>query len=212
MRFLALILLLTFLQVCSAQDRLRVFGGGNITNVVYHLIDNNTGIDSSGPRENYILLPLLGIDMDFDLSNQFIITTGLGVSWQGSNNFKVSPPSPDINIDSDLNMGFLRIPILLNYAFNEKFKLLLGYSFQYNFRKNQGFFGQGPNYEHVSFAKPFHHAALFGARFDINKWSFCANYQLGLSRIFDSKDFDPNKRAYLTLGGIQLTAGYLLTN
>lgn len=193
----------------KSQSALRLYSGVNITNANYHLIDRLTNVDSSRLREKNYILPLLGVDLDFSLNSKFSLISGLGVSWMGSRNYQAIPDE-SIRTDSNLRLGYLRVPLILNYQVCDNVKFIGGYIFNYNFRKNQLLNTFDENNLLIHTYKPFHHGAVVGLRFDKYSWSLAINYHKGLSKIWDTKSFHRDYRAYLTLGGIQVTIGYLI--
>lgn len=214
-----LLFLLCFLlasKVSSGQDAIRVFGGVNLTNVKYYLHNSVTNSDTSYLRSNNYFLPNLGADINFKINSKFSLTTGIGVSFMGSRNYSIDFNVPNINIDTNLRIGYLRFPFIINYNIVNGFSIFSGYSLNYSFRKNQSFFAlkeETPlNFEYKGLYNGIHHALLFGITQEWKNWNITANYHAGISRIWDSKDFDPQDRAYLTLNGFQFTIGYLIRN
>ncbi|MGB4847595.1 MAG: hypothetical protein WBP41_06725 [Saprospiraceae bacterium] len=206
-----LLICLFYSWILSGQDAIRVYGGFNLSNVRYHLKNSLTNTDTSYLRSNNYVLPLLGADIDFNISPKFTFTTGIGINFLGSKNYNTDVNIPNLNIDSNLRIGYLRIPLIVNYNLTNGLSLFGGYSFNYSFRKNLNFVVSKPGtFEGEGIYKPIHHALLFGLKEEWKNWSITANYHAGISRIWDTKDFDPDKRAYLTLKAFQFTIGYFI--
>lgn len=86
-----------------------------------------------------------------------------------------------------------------------------GYSINYSFRKNLNFIAVYiGTFDGRGIYKSFHHTLLFRIKEERKKWSITVNYLKGISRIWDTKDFDPDMRAYLKLSSFQITAGYII--
>ncbi len=195
----------------KSQDAIRVYGGINLTNVKYYRKDPLNQADTSFWRINNYVLPILGADIDFNINSKFSLTTGLGVSFMGSRNYNFATPPEGVKIDSNLRIGYLRIPAILSYKIAHGISIFAGYSLNYSFRKNINFIAINlETLESKGIYKNFHHALLFGIKEEWKNWSITANYHAGISRVWDTKDFYPDKRAYLTLNGFQFTLGYII--
>jgi hypothetical protein len=208
MKLLSILIILCPI-ICFSQVELKPFVGINFTNVNYHLIDNATGVDSSGLKRDNKLFPLAGMDLCFKFSNESQIITGLGVSWMGSNNF-TDGVQGNARLDEDLILGYLRIPILYSYGGLWNIQIKGGISFNYNFRKNHNFFAINDDGSTSNVYLPIHFGVLIGLEKEFSNWSFGVNYHKGVSRIYDTKVVQSAKRSYLTLGGLQISVGYLI--
>jgi hypothetical protein len=210
MRFCILFSILTLSCTSYGQRVLRIFIGTNISNTDFHFVNTSTGFDSSGLRINNYVLPLMGADIAFTINRKLSITSGMGLSWMGSRNYHKGAPAL-FNIDPDLRLGYLRFPLIFNFELFHSLNIAVGYSFNYNFRKNQQFLTYNDQtLKIINIYKPFHHAINIGLSKDIGNFNILVNYQKGLSRIFDTKEINHDYRAYLTLGGLQLSLGYLI--
>lgn len=209
MKTLLLYFLILSPVVSYSQDVLRFYLGANYSNVNYRLIDDTQGPDSGGLRTDYIVLPNVGCDIQYYLTSKFSLVTGLGVSWMGSKDYHKDLPDY-INIDPDLKLGYLRVPIVLNMEFINNFFVFAGLSLHYNFRKNQGFFSVDDEGNSINSYTPLHTALSFGLRKDIERFSFQAGYHKGLSKVSDLKN-ESGRRAYLDLQGFQFSVGYLVS-
>lgn len=202
-------LIFGLIQTLYGQSSIRIFSGINLTNVNYNLKLNSTSIDSGGLEGKTYVLPFIGADMEFLLNKKFKLSTGLGVSWMGCKDYNKDIPS-GINLEPNLRLGYIRIPCLINFEIIKELYLIIGYSFNYNFRKNQNLFVQDDFGNRVNGFRIIHHAVILGLRRNFGDFSLMVNYHKGMTRIFDSKNINSEGRAYESLGGMQISVGYTI--
>lgn len=191
------------------QNSIKVFGGTNITNCNFHFIHTYDQSDSSGLKLNNYILPTLGADINLSVTNKLNLVTGLGLSWMGSRNYQQNVP--DIyKVDPNLRLGYIRIPMVLNLEVFHKTNIIGGYVFNYNFRKNQSFHTLDAYNQLINIYQPVFHSVVVGIEREFGTWVVALNYQKGISRIWDTKDINSDFHAYLTMGGVQITLGYLI--
>jgi hypothetical protein len=210
----------------TGQKSVRLFMGVNHTSTDYKKFSNNLLVDSVSYTKDDILLPSVGFDYDIPIFKRMSITTGLGINIMGTSNYNDKLDQTLIDSfgndqlkdyfakNKDLKITYLRVPLLFKYNLGSEFYVLAGYAFNYSIRKTQNILAAGelnvfpPKIGFIY--RNYHHAANFGIRKDWKHLSLSANYHLGISRIFDTEDFRPNERAYLTLSGFQFSIGYLI--
>lgn len=194
----------------GAQNSVKLFTGLNYSNTSYHLINNLQMSDSFGLRKGYYLLPSLGMDINFNLSNKLEFTTGFGISIMGSR--KYTDPIPDnSSLEPHLKLNYLRFPLIFSYNLNKNYKLFSGYTLNYCFRKNYNFYASNASVNgQLNIFNSIHHGWVFGLSFRTSNYDFTLSYHSGLNRIWDTEQFFPDQRAYLNLFAFQLTAGYLI--
>ena len=203
------LLLTSILLTIYGQNAIRIYSGANVSNVKFFIRDNLNNTDTSYFRKDYILLPNLGLDIEFKINNKSSFISGLGVFWMGSKNFNDLPPN-GINLDKDLILGYLRVPINFKYYLSQNFTVLGGTSFNYNFRKNQGFFALADNGTAESIYSPYQLAYNVGLEQRIQKIILHLSYQQGFTRIFDSRDVHTNTRVFLTSTALIFNIGYII--
>lgn len=192
----------------TSQELVRVFGGINLTNIEAHRILSSDGSDSTGYNPDNFLLPRLGVDVQFKLTEKSKIVTGLSVEWMGAENFSKGYDGI-FKIDDDFKLGYLRLPIQYHLMIFKNLYLTGGLSLNYNFRKTTGFYIAYPDGSTDSYYQPWHIAFLGGLRYDLARISFGFNYHQGLTKLYDSKDLDTDYHVYGILYGIQFSVGYL---
>jgi len=207
------ILLLLFIILNGklfSQNQVRPFIGINVTNTRFHHLDKISNIDSTGLRLRNAYLPIFGTDINFDVMKNINLTTGLAVSFMGSNKYNRNIPQ-GLNIDPHLRLGYIRLPLNLNIEIINGIKILVGYSLNYNFRKNLNLNIMDENtFEEIETYQPFYHTGILGISKDWEKWRLTINYNKGLSRIFDTKNASNAYQIYLTMSGIQIAFGYII--
>lgn len=203
------------------QKSVVFYGGLNITNTRYTLIKNNVTDTASYTKDN-IVLPWIGFDYHVPISKRFNIVTGLGVSRMGTSNYVDKVDTSIINYPGvlenilkkpHLKITYLRIPLLLEYKLNKSISPYIGYSFNYSIRKNQNFWAAevGNVLSYRNIYSNYHHALLAGVAIEYKNLVLSGNYHLGISKIWDTTDYKPDQRAYLTMQGFQISIGYKVT-
>lgn len=230
MKILNILIIITTVFVSvnavKGQKSVRLFTGLNYTSTDYKKFTNNTLVDSVSYTKDEILLPNIGFDYDIPLFKRMSITTGLGINIMGTSNYNDKLDQRLIDSFSndqiknyfaknkDLKITYLRIPLIFKYNLGSDLYVMAGYAFNYSIRKTQNILAVGELNvfpPRVGFIyRNYHHAANFGLRKDWKYLSISANYHMGISRIFDTEDFRPNERAYLTLSGFQFSIGYMI--
>ena len=212
MKYIFLLLTITLLSMLKlrAQGNVKIFIGGNYSNVTYHRVSH--GLDSFGLRKNYMLLPCMGIDLNFNISEKFQFTSGLGINSLGSRNY-TDTLSQESYLLPNLKLNYIRIPILFSFNVDNNIKLFSGYSFNYCFRKNYNFLALNSSQtKFVNIFNRIHHGLNLGMGIDVNNFNFTLLYHHGLNKIWDTEQLYPDQRAFLNLHAIQITAGYLIKN
>jgi hypothetical protein len=210
----------------QAQKSVKLFSGVNYTTTKNSRYDFGKLNKSESYTNDPIFLPHFGFEYNIPLKNKFSFTTGLGVSMMGCKNFieKIdftlidSTLNPEIiefwRSNPDLKIIYLRAPLFIQYELINGLSIFGGYTIQYSVRKSQNFAAIGNLNElppKVKFIyRNFHHALNFGIQKNWKNFSISANYHLGINRITDTEDFDPNIRVYRTLYGLQFSVGYLI--
>ena len=195
-----------------AQRSIVVYSGLNITNTTYHLDDDNNEFDTTYMLGNTQLLPHLGMDINFPFSEHFYITTGLGVNLMGSKNYNDTIPE-GINLDHNLRLNYIKVPLLINVGIGSNISLFGGYSLNYCYRKNQNFFAADiVNQTIDNIFNDFHHTLILGLKLKLNSISLFFNYNKGLNRVWDTRDFYTSSRSFLKMEGYQISLGYLISD
>lgn len=195
---------------CIAQNTLRIFCGINSSILRVHYSEFSPRLDSNYLLKRYIILPSAGIDIGFSISDKVSFNTGLGLNIVGSKDYNedVLITNPDLNIDPNLRISILRVPLSIQYDLSIC-KIDIGYSVNYSFRKNQNFFASNSS-GLVNIYSKFQHLLLFGVRRDWGILSLAIAYQLWLNPISNTKQYYNDWTEKQTLRGFQITAGYLL--
>ncbi len=192
-----------------SQSGVRVFGGANVTVLSVKYKEFSSALDTQYTLDRPIVLPWLGIDIDFDLNERFKCSSGIGISIMGSKNYsKGIIVVPGVNIHPDLQVGFIRIPCYISYDLKIA-SITMGYSLNYSFRKNQNFFASD-SLRFVNIYSDFQHAAIVGIRKDWNLISIAVNYHCPLNPISNTKDFYPQWTEKQKLYGWQMSIGFVL--
>lgn len=219
----AIILAKVFVQTNTfAQKSVTFFTGLNLTSTNYSLFINGN-LDTASYTKDKIILPSVGFNYRVPIFNKLYITTGLGLSYMGNAYYfdKVDttvityPGVVDyIKYNPHFKIGYLRIPAVFEYKIHKVLYPFVGYSFNYSIRKNQNFWAAeiGDINSIRNIYSNYHHALLFGLTYKLKNIEFTVNYHKGISRIWDTKDYKPDKRAYLTLSGIQFSIGYNISD
>ncbi len=201
------ILVIINIEYTQCQKSLRIYLGNNISNCKYYLTDRATLHDTSYFKKKNIILPSFGFNMLIPINKDIKIISGLGLSWLGSKNYNEFVPD-FINADHDLMLGYLKTPFEFEYKLTNYLKIDAGYSFYFNFRKNQVINAINLSHVIINIYHPFYNSLNFGVKFQIKNFDLNLMYQKGISRIWDSKKYDPLIYAHLALNSFQITVGY----
>lgn len=202
-----------FIFEVVSQSSLTFYSGINISKSTYTSERTTTNIDSSGILGNPSVHPFIGVDIEFELADKLLINTGLGVSMLGIRDYIDYDIPEGINIDNNLKLNYLRLPIEFKLRLIDNIGIIGGYSLNYCFRKNINFF----NYELGSPAlsnifNELYHAANIGLFYRNERILVAMSYQMGLNRIWDTGNFYEVRRDYVTLNSLVIKLGYILTD
>lgn len=165
------------------------------------------GTDSIHIYSSYIL-PSLQMNYNYQINQKIYLLTGMGVNWIGAKDFNINIPQ-GYNINTDLKLGFLTIPVGVQYAvIKNKINIFCSYSLNYNFRKNESFYELSADNKLISIYKPFLHTINLGFNFRRNNISLCVSYNYGLSALVDTKDINPNFRTIMEARYMNISLGY----
>lgn len=197
----------------ASQSSLTFYSGVNISTSKYTSERTATNIDSSVILGSSTVQPNLGVDIEFMLSEQFSFYTGIGVSLIGTNNYFDYDLPQGINIDRDLKLSYLKVPLMVKLEFINNFSVVSGYSLSYCYRKNINLFNYIIGSPQLSSNfNEIYHAANLGLLYDKDKYIVSVNYQFGLSRIWDTGNHFEERRDYLTINSFILNIGYKLSD
>ena len=211
-----------FIPMLSIGQRsLTLYSGVNVTNTKYTLLKANVSDTASNTKEN-IILPWIGFDYNLPINKNISFTTGIGVSMMGNSNYYNKLDTSFISDPTVLNsilekphfkVTYLRIPIKINYRISKNIQPFIGYSFNYSIRKNQNFWAAdvGNISSLKNIYRNYHHALIGGVNIEHKNLVLSANYHLGIYNVWDTEDFKPDQRAYLTLQGFQLSFGFRIS-
>ena len=191
----------------TSQSSVRFYGGFNVSSAKYYYTDLTTQTDSTYNHTPY-LFPTLGMQYNIEISDKFDLATGLGISYVGARNYITNVPA-EFNLDNDLKLGYLQLPLGCRYKINKSLFLLPQYILNYNFRKNQSFYTEGPSpWSSIELYNYFYHEAGLTLFFSSNRLDVVLQYAFGLSPIWDTKDLNPLYSARLTMYRINFSIGY----
>lgn len=195
-----------------AQNTVRIFAGLNSSILRVHYNEFNPKLDSSYLLNSYIFLPAVGVDIGFSITDKVSFCTGIGLSMVGSKDYNrdVLVANPDLNIDPNLRISLIKVPLSLQYDLSIC-KLDAGYSLNYSFRKNQNFLATNSS-GLINIYSKYQHLIMLGVRKDWDLLSFTLKYQLWLNPISDTKEYYTNWSEKQTMNVFQITIGYLMTD
>jgi hypothetical protein len=179
--------------------------------------------DTTSYTKDKIALPSVGFKYTIPVNAKIVLSSGLGLSYMGNANYYNKVDTSIINYPGVLEniklkphfiIGYLRIPISVEYKLTHNLFPFIGYSLNYSVRKNQNFWAAeiGNVLSYKNIYSNYHHALIFGLLFKVQRIEISANLHKGISKIWDTENYYKDKRAYLTLNGIQLTVGYILSD
>lgn len=202
-----------FIFEVVSQSSLTFYSGINISTSKYTSENTTTNIDSSGTLGSSSVRPIIGVDIEFGISENLFINTGLGVSMLGTRDYIDDNIPVGINIDNNLKLNYLRVPLEIKLKLIDKIGVIGGYSLNYCFRKNMNFFNfiiGSPDLSNIF--NEIYHSTNFGLFFRDENIFVSVNYQIGLNRIWDTGNFFEARRDYLTLNSLVIKLGYYLSD
>jgi len=200
-----------FIFEVVSQSSVTFYSGINISKSTYTSENIATNIDSSGTLGNSSVRPNFGVDIEFDISEKLILSTGLGVSMLGTRDYIDYDIPEGINIDKNLKLDYLSLPLEIKLKLIDNIGIMGGYSLNYCYRKNLNFFNFKIGSSSLSnIFSEIYHAFNFGLFFREKKWQVSVNYQIGLNRVWDTGNFYEIRRDYVTLNSLLIKLGYTL--